>query len=74
MGAWALWLNHANEVLITISTLLAIAVGLWTLYDKWRGEKKVDPVEEKLDVIINKVEKLPDEIGTQDTDSGEERL
>lgn len=53
-GAWFVFLNHFNEVLITISTLIAIAVGLWTLWDKWRV--KNDPVAEKLDAIIDKID------------------
>lgn len=35
-SAWVAWLADLNEVLITVSTLVAITVGCWTLYDKWR--------------------------------------
>jgi len=34
---WVAFLAGLNEVLITVSTVIAICVGAWTLYDKWRG-------------------------------------
>lgn len=37
-SAWIAWISGLNEILIMVSTLIAILVGAWTLYDKWRAQ------------------------------------
>lgn len=37
-SAWVAWISGLNEILIMLSTLIAITVGAWTLYDKWRAQ------------------------------------
>ena len=41
-SAWVAWLADLNQVLITLSTVVAIAVGVWTLYEKYRIAKRRD--------------------------------
>lgn len=36
-AGWTAWLSSANEVLIAVATLIAIATGGWALYDKVKG-------------------------------------
>ncbi len=38
-GAWVAWLQDANEILITVATLIAIISGAFTLYDRYKIRK-----------------------------------
>ena len=37
-AGWTAWLASANEILITIATVVAIVTGVWALVDRIRGK------------------------------------
>ncbi len=41
-AGWGAWLTGANEILVTISTIIAIVSGLWSLHSKWKLRGNAD--------------------------------